>query len=64
MDGIDNPPTFWFQRKAPPHRELMNSANPEDRLLGQFLEALSLGTSDHVETEDRVELMKLMLLLG
>ena len=64
MDGTDNPPRFLFQRKPPPHRELMNGANPEDRLVGQFLEALSLGASDHVENEDRVELVKLMLLLG
>ena len=64
MDGADNPPTFLFQRKPPPHRELLSSPNPEDRLMGQFLEALSLGASDLVENEDRAELMKLMLLLG
>ena len=62
--NMENLPTFLFQRKTPAHRELLSSANPEDRLLGQFLEALSLGASDHVEQEDRMELMKLVLLLG
>ena len=62
--NMENPPTFLFQRKPPAHRELLNSDNPEDRLLGQFLEALSLGASDHVDQEDRMELMKLVLLLG
>lgn len=61
---MDNPPTFLFQRKPPAHKELLNSDNLENRLLGQFLEALSLGASDHVDQEDRMELMKLVLLLG
>ena len=63
-NNVENPPTFLLERKPPAHSELLNSDNPEDRLLGQFLEALSLGASDHVEQEDRMELMKLVLLLG
>ncbi len=35
----------------------------EERLAAQVMEALSLGASDHVAHEDRVDLMKLLVLL-
>ncbi len=64
IQTMENPPTFLFQRKPSKHEELLRSANPEDRMLGQFLEALSLTSSDHLDPGDRVELLNCLLLLG
>ncbi len=68
VDGADNPPRFLYQVAPPPHRRLQRSSDPEERLMGHVMEALAVagaaGDAGAGDAEERLEVMKLMLLLG